>query len=172
MSSRGVRRRVGLSVRRVGADEFGRDVNAKGRARVGNPAHNSFPAPTPLTYHRPRVTQHYPFGCLCYMLTYHPRTKVAQRGVRCLNFGRAETQPGYLCFDGSRLHVTPHCSMVPGCFPGLTRKAGGGLMVPEPKLGVSHSEVTSEEQATEQPQRDADTPTDGSTGALESYRHR
>ena len=117
-----------------------------------------------LTGHRPRVTQHYPFGCLCYMLTYHPKTKVAQRGVRCLNFGRAETQPGYLCFDGSRLHVTPHCSMVPGCFPGLTRKAGGGLMVPEPKLGVGHSEVTSEEQSTEQPQRDTDTPTDGSTG--------
>ena len=48
-----------------------------------------------LTGHRPRVTQHYPFGCLCYMLTYHPDSKVAQRGVRCLNFGRAEGQPGY-----------------------------------------------------------------------------
>ena len=94
-----------------------------------------------LTGHRPRVTQHYPFGCLCYMLTYHPDSKVAQRGVRCLNFGRAEGQPGYLCFDGSRLWVSPHCSMVPGCFPGLTRKSGGGLMVSEPKLGTNYSET-------------------------------
>ena len=56
-----------VSVRRVGADEFGRDVNAKGRARVGNPAHNSFPAPTPLlttTSRAPsssvRLTQEFP----------------------------------------------------------------------------------------------------------------
>ena len=116
-----------------------------------------------LTGHRPRVTQHYPFGCLCYMLTYHPDSKVAQRGVRCLNFGRAEGQPGYLCFDGKKLWVSPHCSMVPGCFPGLTRKSGGGLMVSEPKLGTNYSETpppaprNDDEGTTD----DGEGPTDG-----------
>ena len=38
-----------------------------------------------FTGHRPRVSQHCPFGCCAYMLTYHPKTKVAQRGLRCLN---------------------------------------------------------------------------------------
>jgi len=116
-----------------------------------------------LTGHRPRVTQHYPFGCLCYMLTYHPDSKVAQRGVRCLNFGRAEGQPGYLCFDGSRLWVSPHCSMVPGCFPGLTRKSGGGLMVSEPKLGTNYSETppTAPHDNDEGPTDDGEGPTDG-----------
>ena len=116
-----------------------------------------------LTGHRPRVTQHYPFGCLCYMLTYHPDSKVAQRGKRCLNFGRAEGQPGYLCFDGSRLWVSPHCSMVPGCFPGLTRKSGGGLMVSEPKLGTNYSETPppAPREDDEGPTDDGDGPTDG-----------
>ena len=95
-----------------------------------------------FTGHRPRVSQHYPFGCCAYMLTYHPKTKVAQRGVRCLNFGRAEGQPGYLLFDGQRVHVSPHCVMMPWAFPGLRRKTGGGLMVPEPEPDASTTRST------------------------------
>ena len=121
-----------------------------------------------LTGHRPRVTQHYPFGCLCYMLTYHPDSKVAQRGVRCLNFGRAEGQPGYLCFDGSKIWVTPHCSMVPGCFPGLTRRAGGGLMVPEPKLGTNFSEIPPDDGVPPGDEND-ETPTNIRKGSHGSH---
>ena len=103
-----------------------------------------------FTGHRPRVSQHYPFGCCAYMLTYHPKTKVAQRGVRCLNFGRAEGQPGYLLFDGQRLHVSPHCVMMPWAFPGLRRKTGGGLMVPEPEVDATQRDVTT--KPTQEPQ--------------------
>ena len=95
-----------------------------------------------FTGHRPRVSQHYPFGCCAYMLTYHPKTKVAQKGVRCLNFGRAENQPGYLLFDGQRVHVSPHCVMMPWAFPGLRRKTGGGLYVPEPDEGSATRSAT------------------------------
>ena len=110
------------------------------------------------------MTQHYPFGCCAYMLTYHPRTKVAQRGVRCLNFGRAEGQPGYLLFDGQRVHVSPHCSMLPWAFPGLKRKAGGGLMIPEPVDDRRAPEIpsTSKSDAAEPPTVSNDEGIDGS----------
>jgi hypothetical protein len=53
--------------------------------------------------------------------------------------------------------------MVPGCFPGLTRKSGGGLMVSEPKLGTNYSETPppAPRKDDEGPTDDGDGPTDG-----------
>lgn len=69
-----------------------------------------------------------PFGCLAYVKEYHPVSKTALQGKRCIVLWRCDTQPAWLCLEVAtgRLCVSPHVHFVPDTFPGLKQSGGGG----------------------------------------------
>jgi hypothetical protein len=88
-----------------------------------------------FTGRTPNVMGFRVWGCVVYAKLMHPLTKMANRAVRCVHLGRAQSGPGYVCYDpaGQRVHISIHCRFVETSTPGLTVSSQGGWLeaVPE-----------------------------------------
>ena len=88
-----------------------------------------------FTGRRPRVSVHRPWGIRSYGKEFHPVSKVATQGRRCICLGRASDQPGYMLYDvdQKKVFIACHVHFVYE-FPGLARvdsvEAKGSTDVP------------------------------------------
>ena len=104
---------------------------------------------------KPRGAFRRPFGALCYP-TDAPRypggtlkNKAAPQAPRAILLGycgdqggafeglnNVTSQPGYICFEpeGGQIFVTEDVRIIPDCFPGLKRTAGGGWCIPSESI--------------------------------------
>ena len=90
-----------------------------------------------FTGSRPNALVHRPFGVLGFIKSYHPVSKTAAHGRRCVCLGREGS--GWLMLEistGKKI-VTPHVHFVLGCYPGLSQKLAPNEPALPPHFGTS-----------------------------------
>jgi hypothetical protein len=90
-----------------------------------------------FTGSRPNALVQRPFGVLGFVKSYHPISKTAAHGRRCVCLGRDGS--GWLMLEiatGKKI-VTPHVHFVLGCYPGLSKKPAANEPATPPHFGTT-----------------------------------